>query len=96
MFVCIDAMGNVLHAKYLDSEHLSVVYLPGWYYEVAAPAFDLTVENRIRGAAQTIARPQGGEPVEYEPLAFGYAFAPARGFGITETETGAATDPEPA
>ncbi|WP_328416608.1 hypothetical protein OG470_26920 [Micromonospora sp. NBC_00389] len=114
VFVCIDAMSNVLHVRYLDPENLSIVYLPGWYYEVATAAslgrpldpsavtvldfpaarplaFDLTVEHRIGGAAETVTLPQGREPVEYEPLPFGYAFAAARGFGITDAPAG--TDP---
>ncbi|MEH1166802.1 hypothetical protein V6V47_15600 [Micromonospora sp. CPCC 205539] len=117
VFVCVDALSNVLHVRYLDPENLSVVYLPGWYYEVATAAalgrpidasaatvldfatarplaFDLAVEHPIRGAAETVTFSSGRDPVEYEPLAFGYAFAPARGFGITDAPAGSdpATD----
>ncbi|MBQ0902576.1 hypothetical protein [Micromonospora sp. U21] len=117
VFVCIDAMSNVLHVRYLGPENLSIVYLPGWYYEVATAAslgrplgasaatvldfaaarplaFDLTVEHRIRDAVETVTLAPGRDPIEYEPLAFGYAFAPARGFGITDAPgTDLATDP---
>ncbi|GAB3935429.1 hypothetical protein GCM10027614_10140 [Micromonospora vulcania] len=118
VFVCVDAMSNVLHVRYLGPEDISVVYLPGWYYEVATAAslgrslgasavtvldfasarplvFDLAVTHTLGGVAQSVALPRGGEPVEYEPLPFGYAFAPARGFGITDTPAGTnpATDP---
>ncbi|RLP93361.1 hypothetical protein [Micromonospora sp. CV4] len=114
VFVCVDAMSNVLHVRYLGPENLSIVYLPGWYYEVATAAalgrplgasattvldfatalplaFDLTVDHRIRDAAQSVTTAPGREPIEYEPLAFGYAFAPAHGFAITDTPPG--TDP---
>ncbi|MCG5442006.1 hypothetical protein NIE79_005062 [Micromonospora sp. NIE79] len=118
VFVCVDAMSNVLHVQYLGPENLSIVYLPGWYYEVATAAalgrpldpsavtvldfatarplaFDLAVEHRVRGGAETVALPSGRGTVEYAPLAFGYAFAPARGFGITHAAPGTdpATDP---
>lgn len=117
VFVCVDAMSNVLHVRYLGPENLSIVYLPGWFYEVATAAslgrqldvsaatvldfatarplaFDLTVEHRIRDAVETVTLPSGREPVEYEPLPYGYAFAPAHGFGITDAPAGdPATDP---
>ncbi|GAA1011657.1 hypothetical protein Aple_012600 [Acrocarpospora pleiomorpha] len=37
VFVCVDAMGNVLHARY-GGGSLSIVYLPGWFFEVASSA----------------------------------------------------------
>lgn len=111
--VCVDAMSNVLHVRYSGPESLSVVYLPGWFYEVATAAlagravdpaattvvdlavagplaFDLTVENPVRNATRTVT--VSGEAVGYTPLAFGYAFTPARGFAVTES-VDLATDP---
>jgi hypothetical protein len=35
VFVCVDAMGNVLHVRFEDTSALTVSYLPGWCYEAA-------------------------------------------------------------
>jgi hypothetical protein len=102
-FVCVDAMNNVLHVRYRGPDFISIVYLPGWFHEVATAAltdrlfdlsaatvvdlasacplsFDLTVVHPISGVT-------GRAKVAYKLLPFGYAFTPARGFGVTDAPT---------
>jgi hypothetical protein len=38
VFVCVDAMSNVLHVRFDDIGALTVSYLPGWCYEAATAA----------------------------------------------------------
>jgi hypothetical protein len=38
VFVCVDAMSNVLHVRFDEASSLTVSYLPGWCYEAATAA----------------------------------------------------------
>ncbi|MFG1677006.1 hypothetical protein [Micromonospora sp. NPDC049282] len=38
VFVCLDAMSNVLHIRFDGADSLTVSYLPGWCYEAATAA----------------------------------------------------------
>jgi hypothetical protein len=38
VFVCVDAMSNVLHVRFDGASSLTVSYLPGWCYEAATAA----------------------------------------------------------
>ncbi|MGC4896987.1 hypothetical protein [Micromonospora sp. DT31] len=63
VFVCLDAMSNVLHVRFDGTDSLTVSYLPGWCYEAATAAH---ADRRPEASAVLVTDVDTAEPLVFE------------------------------
>lgn len=63
VFVCVDAMSNVLHVRFDEASSLTVSYLPGWCYEAATAA---RVDRRPEAPAILVTDLDTAQPLVFE------------------------------
>ncbi|QLQ34913.1 hypothetical protein [Micromonospora robiginosa] len=63
VFVCLDAMSNVLHVRFDGPDSLTVSYLPGWCYEAATAAH---ADRRPEASAVLVTDVDTAQPLVFD------------------------------
>ncbi|MEU7796696.1 hypothetical protein AB0B11_25030 [Micromonospora tulbaghiae] len=63
VFVCLDAMSNVLHVRFDGADSLTVSYLPGWCYEAATAAH---ADRRPEASAVMVTDVDAAQPLVFD------------------------------